>query len=932
LRSTLLALGVAALLAFSIQRPSDAQDAPRFRTGVDLLTVDVIVVDDDGRPVTDLVPAEFRVSINGEPRRVASAEWVSLAGTPFRPRSTASEPPEGYSTNTGTPAGRLLVLAVDQPNIRFASGRPITDALRNFIDGLLPSDRLAFVAFGRGTAPISFTGDHDAVKEAVARVSGQMQQRVQASLLGVNLTLSDAIALERGEVGLMEQLLRTCAVIETNDRPTSNVSNARYQCEQDIRREAADILQSAIDDRDRSLRALGQLLNNLASIDAPKTLVLVSEGFAMFEGDGDTASQLAQLGQLASKARTIVYGLQPGDQPFDATRRNRSNTANGDPFVRTRGFELLTNATGGVLFAGTSTGGAALDRIEAESSGYYELGVESSAADSSAALLPLRVEVERRGVTIRARSTVVPPAGAGEPPVQAAIRAAASALATPVTMSALPIRVTSFNLRATEPSGVQLWIQADIGQGYSEPRNVAVALTITDGTGRVVDTQSMTQRLSPRPGGVPSSLPFVATSALAPGDYRVKLAASVNGRVGTVEHALHASLVRVAGNAAAGNGVNSELALSDLIIGAPFSISTPALPTADVLVRFGIVHGYVEAYGARAATAAVNYQVARDDRGPALLSTDVPPQAVSDSRFVFSKPVALGALPPGRYVLRAVVSVGQAPLTTLSRAFEIAASDASRAAPVAASSTSVSPSTIVLDRKTEWFLPVEANDLVEPFDLAEALRDETLRPFADIVPAAVRTEFDAGLDHLRSGRYQQAETSLKRAIRPNQDFTAALTYLAVCYAASGHHIESANAWQTAIVGRSDMPQIYAWLGSALLRAREFARARQILEEAAMRWPDDRRTARPLAMLYATTGRGLEAMEMLQRHLETNRSDAKALYHGVQWIYQLHLKGVVFRDRPDDIALARTYAEEYARAGGPDLPLVREWINYLVKSN
>ena len=49
-----------------------------FRTGVDLVAIDVSVVDRHGRPIEDLRAAEFAVKIDGEVRRVVSAELIKI--------------------------------------------------------------------------------------------------------------------------------------------------------------------------------------------------------------------------------------------------------------------------------------------------------------------------------------------------------------------------------------------------------------------------------------------------------------------------------------------------------------------------------------------------------------------------------------------------------------------------------------------------------------------------------------------------------------------------------------------------------------------------------------------------------------------------------------------------------------------------------------
>ncbi len=127
-----------------------AQDqTPRFRSGVDVTSVDVTVVDERGRPILGLKPEDFTVRLDGDERRVISADWVSLTA-PEGPKPPP--PPEGYSSNEGGSGGRLILMVVDQPNIRFGGFFGIRKAVNGFIDRLQPSDRVALVGIGPGCA------------------------------------------------------------------------------------------------------------------------------------------------------------------------------------------------------------------------------------------------------------------------------------------------------------------------------------------------------------------------------------------------------------------------------------------------------------------------------------------------------------------------------------------------------------------------------------------------------------------------------------------------------------------------------------------------------------------------------------------------------------------------------------------------------------
>ena len=170
-------------------------------------------------------------------------------------------------------------------------------------------------------------------------------------------------------------------------------------------------------------------------------------------------------------------------------------------------------------------------------------------------------------------------------------------------------------------------------------------------------------------------------------------------------------------------------------------------------------------------------------------------------------------------------------------------------------------------------MPAGDELFARPFHLDEAARPDIVRPFRErIAPPAV-SAFDQGVALLAGNDFPKAETSFKSAIQADSDnASAALAYLAATFAAAGHDAEAASAWQTALIDGSDLPQIYVWLGDALMRTRNLAQARAILEEGLKKWPSDLRFTKPLAVLYATFGQGREALRTLERHLAEHPDD------------------------------------------------------------
>ena len=163
---------------------------------------------------------------------------------------------------------------------------------------------------------------------------------------------------------------------------------------------------------------------------------------------------------------------------------------------------------------------------------------------------------------------------------------------------------------------------------------------------------------------------------------------------------------------------------------------------------------------------------------------------------------------------------------------------------------------------------------------------------------------------------------------PKSDSTAPLAFLAAAFAAAGHDREAASAWQTALVNGTELPQIYQWLGEALLRNHDFGEARAIYEEAAGKWPTDARFTKPLAMLYGTFGKGREAVRTLERYIEARDDDRDAYFYAVQWLYTVHAGGAVVHNRGEDLKRAHDYADQYARLSGAQLALVKQWVEYL----
>ena len=176
----LIVLVISAAAAVSIaaqtpQQPETPVQGPTFRTGVEVIAVDVAVVDGAGKPVADLLAPDFAVKIDGQVRRVVSAEQVRIDVEAARKQ--AANPFESlYTTNLVPSNGRMIVLAVDQAQIRIGAARPLLATAVKFLDMLSPADRTAFIAFPEPGVSVDFTNDKLKLKLAMERVVGNQQR------------------------------------------------------------------------------------------------------------------------------------------------------------------------------------------------------------------------------------------------------------------------------------------------------------------------------------------------------------------------------------------------------------------------------------------------------------------------------------------------------------------------------------------------------------------------------------------------------------------------------------------------------------------------------------------------------------------------------------------------------------------------------------
>lgn len=373
---------------------------PTIRTGVEVVLVDVQVVDRQGRPLTQLGPDAFEVTIDGRRRRVQSVELIDHGAAATRAAEPARAGAASAPLVAAVTEGRRFVLAVDEHSFTAASARAAMEAAGRFIDRLGPRDLVALHTYPTGAAGSDLTTDHDSIRRLLDRIVGLLEP----PLSQYKLTRPEITDIASGDTEALNRVAqRECG------------PGAAASCRRSILMDAqalAGYLEMQIA---QSLNGLRSLIRALDGIEGRKTLVLVSGGlFASDRAGGrvNMGSEIRALGREAAAANATLYALHMDSTFIDAFSRGRVNVSTlfRDVNALAAGLEQVAGAAGGaVIRIQSGTADRAFDRVLLENSAYYLLGVELAEIDRDGEAHAIRVRVRERGATVRHRSSVIVP-------------------------------------------------------------------------------------------------------------------------------------------------------------------------------------------------------------------------------------------------------------------------------------------------------------------------------------------------------------------------------------------------------------------------------------------------------------------------------------------------------------------------------------------
>ena len=357
-----------------------AQDRPPqapFRSGVDVIVLDVSVLDKNRHPVAGLTPSDFTVQIDGQPRPVVAFRAVDLPTSIPASAPWMREVSPDIATNTH-PNGRVVVILIDDgafgqiaEEIDVKAVQKTREVAKAIVDELRPSDLAAVVYTENNRAAQSFTTDRKRLLTAI--------------------DASPIFPASRFKIRPIEEAKNDLSPM-ANDED----GNRRGSCQCGL----------------CSITALSDVSDALRSLPQQRKIVIyISPGIVVYPPAPDAPNELGcndkrhtamiEAFRQAALANVTVQSIDPKGL---VTGSGGGELRFNKSFLRLEFVRTMAEATGGRAVVNDNEMQRQVSAVLAESSAYYLLGVEPPATNAEGRFQSIAVRVNRPGLEVRTRN------------------------------------------------------------------------------------------------------------------------------------------------------------------------------------------------------------------------------------------------------------------------------------------------------------------------------------------------------------------------------------------------------------------------------------------------------------------------------------------------------------------------------------------------
>ncbi|HWP99960.1 MAG TPA: VWA domain-containing protein, partial [Vicinamibacterales bacterium] len=376
------------------QPPPDQPRPPIIRRGINYVSVDIIVTDRQGNPVTDLKPEDFEISEEGERQTIESFELVRVdqAVPTGAIRSTTD-----VEREVARPDVRIFAIFLDDYHVRRGADLRVREPLARFLQQhLAPTDLVGVMYPLTPIGDFQLTRDHEAVVSAVTQFLGRKYDYEPRNAFEERYMYYPAAVVERirNQVTLsaLKALVTHLGGLREGRKAVILVSEGFTNT---LPPQLSDPIAAAPGIGNPNRRRNTQILEEDPRYQAQQ-----------FFENVDLQADLREVYAAANRANTSIYALDPrglGGFEFDIgdgvsltmDRRIGDNTRDT--------LMVLANETDGRAIVNRNDLDAGLRQVVRDLSSYYLVGYSSTRSPTDGKFHRIEVKVRRPGLQVRAR-------------------------------------------------------------------------------------------------------------------------------------------------------------------------------------------------------------------------------------------------------------------------------------------------------------------------------------------------------------------------------------------------------------------------------------------------------------------------------------------------------------------------------------------------
>jgi VWFA-related protein len=350
------------------QQPSRSNDDEVVRITTNLVQVDAVVTDKNGKLIDDLRPDEVQIFEDGQQQKITNFSFVTPEASTTRPLPSApldkNAPPLPPTKLHPEDVRRTIALVVDDLGLSFESTHYVRDALKKFVDQQMqPGDLVAIIRTSGGIGALQqFTADERQLYAAIERIKWFVNGRSSV-----------------GAFAPMESNT-------PNDDAFKAASAKAQAANDDMNQFREDVFAVG------TLGAVGYVVKGMRELPGRKSILLMSDGFKIYSaGDPErnyrTLLALRRLIDQANRATVVIYTMNAsGLQVLGLTAADSTGGRSSEEVEqmlsdrRTAAFEsqdglnYLAKETGGIAIRNTNDLSGGIRRVVEDQKSYYLIG------------------------------------------------------------------------------------------------------------------------------------------------------------------------------------------------------------------------------------------------------------------------------------------------------------------------------------------------------------------------------------------------------------------------------------------------------------------------------------------------------------------------------------------------------------------------------